>query len=209
MIRANVTAVLAGLASGAALLAAAAALSTQNEGKSGHCCVATIDVNVVFNEYQRQKDLTEELRQWQEKSRLESEARRQKIDAAQAALDALSPGDPVAPARWRELVQMQIDFKNWSEYTQAEMQREIGLWTAKVYQEIVTATEELARARGLDVVLFRDEFRPAGNPEQVREQILRRSLIYASAATDVSQPVLEKLNAAYRAQPRVKMMGGP
>jgi len=207
--RMNGTAVLAGLASGAALLAVVGGLHAQSGAKPSQCCVATIDINMVFNEYQRQKDLAEELRQWQEKSRLESEARRQKIDAAQAALDALSPGDPVAPARWRELVQMQIDFKNWSEYTQAEMQREIGLWTAKVYQEIVAASEELARARGLEVVLFRDEFRPAVNPDQVREQILRRSLVYASAATDISQSVLERLNAAYRAQPRVKMMGGP
>ncbi len=209
MMRANGTAVLTGLVAGAVLLAVVGGLQAQSGTKPPHCCVATIDINMVFNEYQRQKDLAEELRQWQEKSRLESEARRQKIDAAQAALDALSPGDPVAPARWRELVQMQIDFKNWSEYTQAEMQREIGLWTAKVYQEIVAASEELARARGLDVVLFRDEFRPAVNPDQVREQILRRSLVYASAATDISQPVLERLNTAYRAQPRVKMMGGP
>lgn len=209
MMRANGTAVLVGLVSGVVLLVVVRGLHAQSQAKPGQCCVATIDINMVFNEYQRQKDLADELRQWQEKSRLEGEARRQKIDAAQAALDALSPSDPVAPARWRELAQMQIDFKNWTEYTQAEMQREIGLWTAKVYQEIVAATEELARARGLEVVLFRDEFRPAANPDQLREQILRRGVVYASAATDVSQPVLERLNATYRAQPRVKMMGGP
>lgn len=203
---------------GAGLLAAAAVgLLTiagsgwaQAQGRSAPKAsgrIATLDVVMLFNEYQRQKDLTEEMKGVKDKLEQENVARRQRIDALQATVNAMSPTDPGAVAKTRELFKEQIEYKNWSEMLQADMQREIGLWTAKIYEEVVEAARDVAEAEGYDAVLYADEFQPAGiDPDVVREQIRQRKVIYANPNVSLTQAVLDKLNAAYRAKPRAPML---
>lgn len=198
---------LLGAVAGIVLFSAVGVLMAQTGGRSS-CCVASVDVVKTFNEYQRQKDLTEELRQRQSDLESENQRRRQQIDSAQAAVDAMDPTDPAAMARGRELLAMQIDYKTWADLNRADMEREMGLWTARVYQEIVAAVEEVAKQQGYDMVLYREEFQPLAELQRVREQIGQRKVVYASQATNITQSVLDKLNADYRAKPRQKMLGG-
>jgi Skp family chaperone for outer membrane proteins len=197
----------AGVVVGLALLIATGVLRAQGTSARSSCCVASIDVVKVFNEFQRQKDLQEDLRQTQQALQAENDARRQRIDSLQATLAALDPTDPTAKGRWAELLRMQIDYKNWADFSQAEVEREVGVWTARMYQEILAATQEAAEAQALQIVVYRDEFEPVANVQQVREQIRARRVVYASPTTDLTQSVLDRLNSAYRAQPRTRMLG--
>jgi Skp family chaperone for outer membrane proteins len=174
--------------------------------QSANCCVATLDVVFVFNEFQRQKDLDEELKQKKAALDAEAERRRKAIEALQTTVAAMDPNDSMFPARRRELLAMQIDAKNWAELAQQEMEAEISFWTARVYQEIITGTESLAASRGVEVVLYRDEFQPMRDAQNVREQIRSRKVVWASRNADLSQAVLDRLNAEYRAKPRTKML---
>ncbi len=47
------------------------------------------------------------------------------------------------------------------------------------------------------------------DPEVLKEQIRNNQVLYANDGVDISQVVLDKLNADYRAQPRVKMLYSP
>lgn len=200
--------VIAGLA-GALMLSAASSsvLWAQTQPPRNPCCVGSVDVVRVFNEYQRQKDLQDDLMQTQQALNSENEARRKRIDTLQAALQSLSPTDPTAKGRWGELLRMQIDYKNWADFSQAEVEREVGVWTARMYQEILDATGVIAETDGLQLIVYRDEFEPVANVQQVREQIRARRVVYAHPATDITQAVLDRLNSAYRAQPRTRMLG--
>lgn len=194
-----------GLALGVATLARAPQVLAGGT-QAANCCVATLDVVLVFNEFQRQKDLDEELKQ--KKAALEAEAdrRRKAIDALQTTVAAMDPNDSMFPARRRELLSMQIDAKNWADLAQQEMEAEISFWTARVYQEIVAATETIAASRGIEIVLYRDEFQPLRESQAVREQIRSRKVVWAGRNADLSQAVLDRLNSDYRAKPRVKML---
>lgn len=210
MKRTTFTTLLIGLMTGAVLFGGTAGvLRAQNDAPPAGSPVATIDVVLVFNEYQRQKDLSEEFREKQTSLQAEDQSRRQKIDAAQATLDQLDPTDPAAVTRARELLQMKIEYRNWADLAQADLERELGLWTARVYQEILSATGQVAESRGHQVVLYRDEFQPLSDPQRIREQIQQRKVVYASGGTDISQRVLERLNTEYRKQPRAKMLQVP
>lgn len=188
--------------SGGALLAA--------HGAAGDCCVGAVDVVKVFNEYQRQRDLTEEMKQHQDRLEKENQKRRDQIDALQATIDAMNPNDPTYSEKMRQLLQQQIDYKNWFDINQAAMQREIGIWTTRIYREITNTVSEVAQSQGAALVIFKDEFEPTGlDPEAVREQIRSRKVLYASASVDLTQTVLDRLNAAYRAKPQQPMLQVP
>ncbi len=195
---------------GLAVLLLVQGLRAQGDGTTPSGKVACIDVVKIFNEYQRQKDLSDEMKNLQSKLEEENKSRRQKIDEFEAALGKIDPNDPTYVARMRELLQMQIEYKNWVDLKQADMTREIALWSCRIYKEIIKLTEEVAKSQSYDLVFYRDEFEcAANNPDQIREQIRGRKLLYANASVDISQTVLDALNSAYRAQPKANMLFVP
>ncbi len=172
--------------------------------------VGCVNVVVVFNGFQRQKDLTEEMNQLQARLQEENRQRRDKIDALQAELERLDPDDPTYVQRTRDLLAQQIDYKNWVDLRQADLTREVGLWTVKIYREILKATEALAEKEGYDLILYKGEFEPTSmDPETVKDLIRANQVLYAHNSIDLTQAVLDKLNNDYRAQPRMKMMYVP
>ncbi len=191
-----------GLAFGRALSAQGAAAATGR--------VAVVNVVKVLNEYQRQKDLVEEIGAIQEKLAAENKARRDKLDTLQAELDRMDPDDPLMVQRLREMLALQVDYKNWGETAQLNIAREFGVWSIRLYQELLAAVEELAKRHGYDLVLYRGEFeRVSMDPEQINEQIRSLHVLYATNSIDITQTVLEKLNVKYRAEPRRQMMQAP
>ncbi len=197
---------LVGVVVGAVTFTAVTGLYAQGRGSSD-CCVACIDVVRIFNEYDRQKDLTEEMRVKNQEMQDEEQRRRGRIDTQQATLDAIADNDPAKVQRQRELLSMHIDYKNWGELMQAEMAREVGVWTTRVYDEIVAATGEIARYQGLELVLYKEQPNLMGfDPDAIRDQIRSRKLVYSSNSVDITQSVLDKLNDDYRAQPKKQML---
>lgn len=204
------TGLLMGAAASVAVFALTERIHAQNAAVSPTGRVACVNVVQVFNDYQRQKDLTEEMEELKAKLQAEDKQRKQKLDATEAELSKLNPDDPTYVERTRSLLAMQIDYKNWVDLKQADLTREVGLWSVRIYKEIVRATEAIARKEGYDLALYKGEFETVSmNPDDIKQQIRSLQVLYANPTVDISQQVGDKLNADYRAQPRVKMMYVP
>jgi len=172
--------------------------------------VACCDVVMVFNEFQRQKDLREEIAETQKAVEAEDERRRQEIDGKLAELDVLDKNDPTLPERTRALRAITTDYRVWREMKQQDMTAEIGRWSIHIYQEIRAAVADIAERNGYDLVLYRGEFEAVSmDPEVVKDQIQRIQILYAEPRIDISQAVIDKLNSDYRAQPKTKMLNVP
>lgn len=169
--------------------------------------VAGVDVVRVFNEYERQKDLTTQMEQIQSTLDAENNARRQRIEGMQQRITTLQPTDPTYESSREELLRMQIDYKNWVDLKQAQMGREVSRWSGRVYEEILQAVQQVAQQAGIEIVLYKDEFIPqVENPEAMREQIRMRKVLYCSGTADLTQRVLDRLNQTYRSQPKATMI---
>jgi len=210
MNRTGWTVVLTAAIGGLGLFGLPRALNAENQS-ARPARVGSVDVGKVFQEYQRKKDLDEELKEAQQRMEKEMESRRNQIDSFQAMLDALSQDDPTYAEKTRQLLQMQIEYKNWLDMSQADVSREVALWTARVYKDILDMIAEIAQQEGYDVVLYHDTFTPRGSdPQVIREQIASRKVVYVSPAADLTQLILDALNARYRSEPRRKMLNlGP
>jgi Skp family chaperone for outer membrane proteins len=204
------TGIITGLALGVGGLAFTGTMQAQNGNPPPTGRIACVNVVQVLNEYQRQKDLVAEVGELQDKLNAENKQRRDKIDTLQAELDRMDPNDPTIVQRMREMLQLQIDYKNWADMKQADVAREFGLWSVRLYKEMCQATEDLARRDGYDLVLYKGEFQPVSyEPEAVKEQIRSLHVLYASPSVDITQVVLDKLNNDYRATPRAQMLQVP
>lgn len=208
------TVVLAGVAAGAGFAGSAAWLSAAQNRPTPAAKVACVDVVRVFNEYERMKDLQEEMKNVLEDLDRQNQEKRRAIDALEATLNAMSLSDPTYGEKTRELLKMQVEYKNWFDLAQADRAREVGVWTRKIYLEVLETVSRVAQGAGVDLVVYREDFTPTGfDPDQIRQQIRERKVVYANNAIDLSAIVLEDLNSKYRAQPRKPMIqmtiGGP
>jgi Skp family chaperone for outer membrane proteins len=171
--------------------------------------VASVDIGKVFIEYQRKKDLDEQMKTKQDTLQKENEKRRQAIDTKQAKVDRMDPSDPMYQAEVRDVLAMQIEYKNWVDLMQADVARETGVWTAKIYKEMLDSVRELAEREGIDAVFYRDEFEPTRTgyePDAVRNEIRARKLVYWNPSIDMTTRVAEKLNETYRKMPATQMI---
>lgn len=207
----------AGVVAGAGFVGSAAWLSAAQNRPTPTAKVACVDIVRVFNEYERMKDLQEEMKGVLEQLDRGNQEKRRAIDALEATLNAMSLNDPTYGDKTRELLKMQVEYKNWFDLAQADRAREVGVWTRKIYVEVLDAVSRIAQSSGIDLVLYREDFTPTGfDPDQIRQQIRERKVIYANNAIDLSAIVLDDLNTKYRAQPKKPMIqmtvsgaGGP
>jgi len=208
MKRTWITALAAGLAIGAVVFSYSGGLKAQ--GTPLGTRVACVDVVQLFNEYDKQKALAEEVKELENQLNQENQQRKQQMDALEATVSAMNPQDPAYVKKMSELLEMRIQWKNWFDIKQAHMTREVGVWTVNMYRDICAAVEEIAMRDGYQMVFFRDQFEQISmDPEAIREQIRMRKLLFAHPSADVTQLVLDKLNADFRAQPAAKMIQIP
>ncbi len=197
------------LAAGGAAASIAGAMLTTDQSTPGNR-VAVIDVIRIFNECQRQKDLDEELKGLQQKLDAESRTRKLKIDETQAELNRLDPSDPAYTKKMQDLMQMQIEYKNWFDMKQAMLTREVSVWSWRIYRELTDICETVAKQNAIDLVLYKGEFPPvSSDPDETRNRIRNRVIVYNSSEIDITQAVLEQLDAQYRSQPAKPMLQVP
>ena len=201
------------LAASAAALFLAPTLGRANGNQAGSSPrgrTATIHVGQVFDECQRQKDLNDELHKKKVELDDENQRRLAQIDRLKALTDAIDAKDPAKLQEMRKLMSMQLEYKVWFEMQQAELAREVAVWTARIYGDITAACETIAKRDGYDVVLFQEPMpQLSGDPDAIKAQIRNRVVVYADPRVDVSQAVLDQLNATFRAQPGGPMLNIP
>jgi len=180
----------------------AGGLHAQGRAQTG-CCVAVVDIGRLFNEYERMKSAQDELKVLQDRLQRENEERKQKSDMLEATLDKMDRDDPAYVKKMSEVLESRISHKTWFEFQQANMTREVALVTDRIYRDILAATQSIAENAGYDLVLYRDEYQPVSDPDDVQSQMRSRKVIYARDTVDITEAVLGKLNADFRSRPRV------
>lgn len=203
MTRSRWTGWVCGVLAGGALLGWTGSLLAQGRSGGATARVASINVGTIFSEYQLKKDLDEEMKQVEDKMQLEMDSRRKRIDQMQATVDAMNPNDPTYGDQTRAVLKAQVEFKNWIDMAQADMTRELALWTTRIYSEILEMTEQVAQRDGYDIVLYHDQFQPGSlDPQAIQNQISQRRIVYVAPQADITNAVLDALNARYRSQPQ-------
>ncbi|MFH1746705.1 MAG: OmpH family outer membrane protein [Planctomycetota bacterium] len=164
--------------------------------------VACVNVIQVFSEYQRMKDVQEELKQLDARLNTEGESRQKAADDLQATIDVMDREDPTFLKKNAELLEMRIGLRTWAEVKKAHTAREIGLATDRIYRDIIGVCEQIARQAGYDIVLQTQPYQPMSmSPDEIEAQMQNRKVLFSSEAVDISDLVLRKLNADYRTQP--------
>ena len=161
--------------------------------------VAVCDIQRIFSEYNRAKDLLTQLNEKRQALTAEDEQRGKAIDALQGELSGLKPGSAEYEARRAQAERQQIDRAVATQYAEATLRREHRQLTMDMYAEISQAVAAVAKDRGFNLVLYRDStLVDTDETLELLAQIRSRKVLYCDEGLDISTDVLSRLNAAYR-----------
>jgi len=173
------------------------------------CCVASVNMGQILQEYQRMKDLDEEFKKVRGELAAEERSRQESLNSLEATVSAMDPEDATFKKRMEEWYEATFNYKVWREMRQAALTRELALATDRCYRDVLRIVEETARNSGYDIVLYHSNYQAQIDPDAIQQQMLARHVVYVSPSADITQAVLSRLNAEYRSAPPTTQLKMP
>ena len=170
---------------------------------SGGTRVGVVDLVRVFNEFKQTKTLNQKMQDYRNKLGEDKDKRQQEINAERAALDAFSPDSADWFKRNESLKKKRFELEIWQAMESDQLTDHHLRWVKRTYEMVTKEVSEVARKRGLQLVVTREEMDTPSTTDTSKilqatfQQILNRKVVYSDAAIDVSDEVLANLNAAF------------
>ncbi len=183
------------------------ALASQQAGANARLApaparVATVDLVKVIERLNERSDWEVQITNIGTKVQEEFAARRKGLEEMARQLETAT--DAERSALRDKLAFEQLQFEQWERIKKVEIDRERALMWQSMYRNVRAESQKLADADGWDVVMVNDGVseiqlqRDSKTPleQQAQEQIVRRRILFAGKATDVTDQLVVRMNNA-------------
>jgi len=190
---------------GVALVLATAAgtrLSGQDVGAVRHegACVGVCNIARVFDEAREAKDLAARLNAQHEAFMAADGKRDQAIKALEAQVRQLKPGTGEYETRMAQVYRLKVERQGKLQIQDNHIKRQSYLSTQRVYDEILAAVKQVAAERSCRLVVQSEGPEVAArDTKDLLRAMERRTVLYSQSSIDLTQAVIDRLNAGYKA----------
>jgi Skp family chaperone for outer membrane proteins len=165
--------------------------------------IATASPARIFNEIQETKDLKALIESKTKSLEQDRFAKEQKLKELKALRDQLKPDAPQYADRDRDLRQAAIDYKVWFDSNTADMQAEQKRQMLLIFNKILSAVQEVATAKGIDLVIAeqKPDFPPTLDQidaNNLRMMINSQNVLFSTPQVDISTDVITAMDAKYK-----------
>jgi Skp family chaperone for outer membrane proteins len=161
----------------------------------------------VCNAYQIMKQyngiiaMRQSLDREQETLSAEVKHRVDEVEKLTEELKSLSAGSQAYQAKQNQIDQKKSEAKSWEEAQLMQRMRRAADAIEKGHQVLEQAVKEVAREQGFHVVLNHSEMGLEGlKPDEMQAVVRGQRVLYNDDSLDITQPVLDRMNALYAAQ---------
>lgn len=168
----------------------AVAKAEKNDWKIG-----VVSVRKIFQDCKRNAKYREESTAEQDRIIAELEKLSKEIEAEKAGIKALKPDSGDYRQRVKEILEKQASLQAQQEFHKQEIELKDQRWTEELYEDILQKTGEVAKQKGLDLVLEKDELDfPSPSANELMLTIRTYKLLYCGGCLDITKEVLTKLD---------------
>jgi len=160
--------------------------------------VAVCDVANVFNHYQRAKAEETKFEARRKAVKDERDKRSKEIEQIQADLKILKPSSVEHQQKLNKMEKLAIDLRAWLQYQDTIAARDHHRLTSSMLTEAMNIITQVARERGIQLVLYREGPSPETKTTAELLRIIRnRKVLYAADTIDITNECIRRLNANY------------
>ena len=157
--------------------------------------VGTVSIRDVFKNCKANTSYREKAIAEQNIKNMEMEALQKKIVADEAVLKAFKPGSSDYMKQYEALINEQAQFEGKKQYISQMRVLEDRQWTEVLYKEVLRITKDLAKQKGLTMVLEVDEpVFPMVNTDELMMALQTHKVLYSGGCVDLSAEVVVEMD---------------
>ena len=184
-------------------IAAALLVVAGQQSGVGTTRIAVVNVPVVSERYLRTTDLEAQFEQRRAKFNEQRDALRQKIERTKRSLqEEFKPGTDEFRERMKQLAMQEAELHWFREMEGQKIEQGLAGSLRSIYNDIQAVVAEVARERGIDLVLAADQLpkEPPATTTQARQQVVLQNVLFWHPRVELTDEVVTRLNMKYKAQ---------
>jgi Skp family chaperone for outer membrane proteins len=158
--------------------------------------IGVVGIRQIFQDCKRNVRYRQEATAEQDKIIAELDKLKKEIEVEEAGLKALKAGSSDYLDIMKALLEKQASLQARQEYYKQQMALKDQRWTEQLYTEILRETAAVAKQKGLDIVLEKDEPElPALSAQELMMIIRTHSVLYSGGCLDITDEVMNRVDA--------------
>lgn len=171
--------------------------SRANAAAEDRCLrIGVVSVRRVFQECKRNEKYRQEAFAERDKVGADLDKLSKEIELDKAGLNTLRPGSSDYSALMKDVFEKQAKLQAQQEYFKQQMAFKEQAVIEQLFKDLLKSTEEVAKEKGLDMVLERSEPElPASGGNELTLTISTHKVLYSSGCEDITDAVMARLDA--------------
>lgn len=159
--------------------------------------IAIVSIRKILTEGEKAKAWDSKMKVEGEKMRSELEKLRDEIVAEEAILKTRKPEGSDYERLSRELMEKAMMLKAKDNFFQQDIMIRQERWTENAFKQVLAATEKVAKDKGVDIVLAKEDYQwPSRSANELAIVMRTSKVLYYAAGLDITDAVLSAWNAA-------------
>ena len=158
--------------------------------------IGVVSVRKIFQDCKRNTKYRKEMTAERDKLEAELESLSKDIDASKSKLKMLKQGSADYLSGMKDVFDKQASLQAKQEYFKRQMDMREQTVVEQLFKDVIKATEEVAKDKGLDIVLEKSEpDLPAANSNELTLTISTHKVLYSAGCDDITDAVMAKVDA--------------
>jgi Skp family chaperone for outer membrane proteins len=158
--------------------------------------IGVVSVRLIFQDCKRNAAYRDQAKAEEDKVVAELKKLSKELEAAKAGLDTLKQGSSEHLALVKDILQKQASYQAQEEFEKKQFAMQDQRWTEQLYMDILETVQEIAKNKGLDLVLEKDkpDF-PSASANDLMMGIRTHKVLYSEGCLDITSDVLAGIDS--------------
>jgi len=163
--------------------------------------IAVVSIRNIFNNSKRHAQYRAQVLSTQSRAKAQLEDLSKDITADEAGLKALKPGTADYMKQLQTMLDKRSKLDSQQEYLKQQRSLEDKNWMEALYQEVLKITKDVAKEKGVTLVLERTEPEFPVTPDELMMTFSTHKVLYAENCMDLTEEVTARLDANQTVKP--------
>ncbi len=169
--------------------------------ETGSLNIGVVSVQTVISESQHQEEYRRALMSQQSQLQAQLQSRAKDIEAAEAELNTMRPGTEAYLKQLQTVLDKRGALESEQEFLKQKRSLENKEWMERLYQATLSIVDELAKEKGLDMILERTEPQFPISADELMATFTTHKVLYAGGCVDLTKEVIKRLDATDSLKP--------
>ena len=166
---------------------------------AGELKVGVVDINDIFDKYEKRSDLDKQLKESEAEFKAEIESKKKAMVELNEETQLLDLGSESRNKNMDILERKNVELEGYAKFAEQQLTKKYKDAFEKIYEEIVKEVDSFGKEKNYSVIIKKEKPNLQSNQlSDLQFKIGIRTVLYNSSAIDITQNVTERMNARYQ-----------